>query len=315
MVYLLHAHFGRDGRDEADALLERRSGDEDQPRILDAFNQPCEEWLSFFCFTAFTDRDGKYQLGALAESAFDPLARTCRFMLTEEAHHLFVGETGLARIVRRSAQLMKADPNEDPAAQGGIPLDLVQRYINYWFSFCLDLFGSELSTTAGDNFMAGLKGRWREAAQYEEHTGRDQHIKIPCAIDGKVVTQTVALVTGINEVLRSEYVADCEKVVARLNKVLVDEDVSPRLRLPHRRFHRRQGLHAHHHFDLDGELLTDEQWERRSPSWLPQPEDDALLKALMVPVHEPGKMANWISPPRRGIKGKPAAFEYVMKEA
>ena len=303
MVYLLHAHFGRDGRDEADALLERRSGDEDQPRILDAFNQPCEEWLSFFCFTAFTDRDGKYQLGALAESAFDPLARTCRFLLTEEAHHLFVGETGLARIVRRSAQLMKADPNEDPAAQGGIPLDLVQRYINYWFSFCLDLFGSELSTTAGDNFMAGLKGRWREAAQYEEHTGRDQTINIPCVLDGKVTTHSVALVTGINEVLRSEYVADCEKVVARLNKVLVDEDVSPRLRLPHRRFHRRQGLHAHHHFDLDGELLTDEQWERRSPSWLPQPEDDALLKALMVPVHEPGKMANWISPPRRGIKG------------
>src|SRR5256885_7851721 len=28
MVYLLHNHFGRDGREEAEALLERQSGDE-----------------------------------------------------------------------------------------------------------------------------------------------------------------------------------------------------------------------------------------------------------------------------------------------
>src|SRR5437588_201968 len=89
MVYLLHGYFGRDGRDEADALLERRSGNPDKPRILEAFNQPCDDWLNFFCFTMFTDRDGKYQLSALAESGFEPLARTCQFMLTEEAQHLF----------------------------------------------------------------------------------------------------------------------------------------------------------------------------------------------------------------------------------
>src|SRR5215471_20893312 len=34
MAYLLHSHFGRDGREEAEALLERRSGDADRPRIL-----------------------------------------------------------------------------------------------------------------------------------------------------------------------------------------------------------------------------------------------------------------------------------------
>ena len=70
MVYLLHSYFGRDGREEAEALLERRSGDVDKPRILEAFNQPIENWLDFFMFTMFTDRDGKYQLLALAESAF-----------------------------------------------------------------------------------------------------------------------------------------------------------------------------------------------------------------------------------------------------
>jgi len=91
MVYLLHAYFGRDGREEAEELLQRHSGDADKPRILSTFNEPISDWLSFFCFTYFTDRDGKYQLKSLAESAFDPLSRTCRFMLTEEAHHMFVG--------------------------------------------------------------------------------------------------------------------------------------------------------------------------------------------------------------------------------
>ena len=113
MVYLLHAYFGRDGREEAEALLERHSGDPDKPRILGAFNEPTPDWLSFFMFTYFTDRDGKYQLAALAESGFDPLSRTCRFMLTEEAHHMFVGETGVQRIVQRTCELMKEHKTDD----------------------------------------------------------------------------------------------------------------------------------------------------------------------------------------------------------
>ena len=161
MVYLLHGYFGRDGRDEADALLERRSGNPDKPRILEAFNQPCDDWLNFFCFTMFTDRDGKYQLSALAESGFEPLARTCQFMLTEEAHHLFVGETGVGRVVRRTAQLMKENPEEDVRQLGGIPFDIIQRHINFWFSYSLDLFGGEISSNAADFFAAGLKGRYQ----------------------------------------------------------------------------------------------------------------------------------------------------------
>jgi benzoyl-CoA 2,3-dioxygenase component B len=31
----------------------------------------------------------------------------------------------------------------------------------------------------------------------------------------------------------------------------------------------------------------------------------------MQPVHEPGKMANWVAPPRRGINGQALEFEYV----
>src|SRR5258707_12549588 len=142
MVYLLHRFFGRDGREEAEELLARRSGDQDRPRILGAFNQPIDDWLSFYMFTMFTDRDGKYQLLALAESGFDPLPRTTRFMLTEEAHHMFVGETGVERIVQRTAELMKLDPNGDVRTQGGIPLDPAQGHRNLWFALALDPFGA-----------------------------------------------------------------------------------------------------------------------------------------------------------------------------
>ena len=106
MVYLLHAYFGREGREEAAELLRRNSGSADAPRILGAFNEETPDWLSFFMFTYFTDRDGKYQLGTLKESGFDPLSRTCEFMLKEEAHHMFVGTTGVDRVVERAAQLM-----------------------------------------------------------------------------------------------------------------------------------------------------------------------------------------------------------------
>ncbi|MBM3556250.1 MAG: benzoyl-CoA 2,3-epoxidase subunit BoxB, partial [Alphaproteobacteria bacterium] len=145
MVYLLQAYFGRDGREEADALLERRSGNPDKPRILQAFNEKTPDWLSFFMFTFFTDRDGKYQLASLAESGFDPLARSCRFMLTEEAHHMFVGETGVGRTVERACQLMKQHDTDDLRKVGGISLALIQKYLNFHFSVTLDLFGTEVS--------------------------------------------------------------------------------------------------------------------------------------------------------------------------
>ena len=133
MVYLLQKYFGRDGREEADELLRRRSGDADSPRMLGAFNEATPDWLSFFMFTYFTDRDGKMQLHSLAQSGFDPLSRTCRFMLTEEAHHMFVGETGISRVVQRTCEAMKAAGISDPTdiakvrALGVIDLPTIQK--------------------------------------------------------------------------------------------------------------------------------------------------------------------------------------------
>src|ERR1700750_2000291 len=130
MVYLLHGWFGRDGRDEADALLERRSGDAENPPILGAFNEPTPDWLSFFFFTYFTDRDGKYQLASLAESGFDPLRRTCAFMLKEESHNMFVGASGVGRVVQRTVELMQEHDTDDVRPFGGVDVDTLQRYLN-----------------------------------------------------------------------------------------------------------------------------------------------------------------------------------------
>src|SRR5438876_1287415 len=178
MVYLLQKYFGRDGREEAEALLRRRSGDSDKPRILGAFNEKTPDWLSFFMFSFFTDRDGKYQLAALAESGFDPLSRTCRFMLTEEAHHMFVGETGVDRVVQRTAELMKSAPGGDVGKAGGVPLDMIQRYINLWFSLSLDLFGSEISTNAANFYTLGLKGRFEETKKTDDHLLKEAAYRI-----------------------------------------------------------------------------------------------------------------------------------------
>jgi benzoyl-CoA 2,3-dioxygenase component B len=211
MVHLLHQYFGRDGREEAEALLERRSGDADKPRILQTFNESTDDWMSFFMFTMFTDRDGKYQLAALSESGFDPLARATQFMLTEEAFHLFTGETGVDRIVRRAAEAAMADRNEDARAQGAIDLATVQKWINFWFSSAVELFGGEISSNAADYFATGLKGRYREQKKYDDHSALGGVYGVDVWENGRISSREVPLRNAMNEVLRDEYIADCER--------------------------------------------------------------------------------------------------------
>ncbi|HTN90670.1 MAG TPA: benzoyl-CoA 2,3-epoxidase subunit BoxB [Sorangium sp.] len=319
MVYLLQSHFGRDGREEAEALLERRSGDPDKPRILGAFNEPCTNWLSFFMFTYFTDRDGKYQLLALAESGFDPLSRTTRFMLTEEAHHMFVGETGLLRICQRTCELMKRNKNEDARAEGGVDLPTMQRYLNLWYSLSLDLFGGEISSNAASFFASSVKGRAKEES-YADHRAIEgvYALEVPVAAGGGAVSgwrrEEVPLRNAMNEVLRDEYVSDSQRGIDKMNRVIEEAGVSFRLRLPSRRFHRSSGIHAGLHFDVDGNPLSKEEWERRRDEWLPTASDEAYVRSLMEkPVFDPKQMANWIAAPAKGLKGKPVDFEYVRR--
>jgi benzoyl-CoA 2,3-epoxidase subunit B len=311
MVYLLHAHFGREGREEAEQLLKRNSGDIDSPRILGAFNEETTDWLQFFMFTYFTDRDGKYQLGTLKESAFDPLARTCEFMLKEEAHHMFVGTTGVQRIVERTAELMKEHDTADVLPHGGIPLSLIQKYLNFQYSVSMDLFGSEQSTNAGNYYSSGLKGRWHETRRKDDHTLLDDTRTMNVIEDGKIVEKEVPMLSALNLDLRDEYVADCANGVRRWNQALEDAGLDDRLLLPHEGFNRRVGVYASHHISPEGEVLDDSAWEAEVSEWLPSAEDRQAVADLMVPEYEYGKFAGWIAPPKTGINDQPVEFDYV----
>src|SRR5205814_7641598 len=206
MVYLLHRYFGRDGRDEAEALLERNSGDLDNPRSLGAFNEPTPDWLSLFFFTYFTDRDGKFQLASLRESGFDPLSRTCDFMLKEEAHHMFVGATGVGRVVQRTVELMKEHDTDDIGPHGGVDVPTLQRYLNFHYSVSLDLFGAETSTNAANNYAAGIKGRFQEEKRDDDHRLAGATRRVPLATDTGINEREAAALSALNETLREDYI-------------------------------------------------------------------------------------------------------------
>jgi len=312
MVYLLHAYFGREGREEAEELLHRNSGSQDAPRILGAFNEETPDWLSFFMFTYFTDRDGKYQLGTLKESAFDPLSRTCEFMLKEEAHHMMVGTTGVDRVVERTVQLTVEHDSDEVAARGGIPLDVIQKYLNFHYSVSLDLFGGETSTNVANYYTAGLKGRWLEGRRRDDHKLTSDSIMVDTVDeDGQIAQAEVAALVGLNTDLRREYIADCEGGVKRWNRILESAGLEARLKLPHVAFNRKVGAFAGIEATPDGERLSAQEWDLRRGEWLPTEVDKTHVRSLMRPVHERGKIAAWIAPPRNGINGQPFDYEYV----
>ncbi|NND75690.1 MAG: benzoyl-CoA 2,3-epoxidase subunit BoxB [Ilumatobacter sp.] len=311
MVYLLHRYFGRDGRDEADEMLERHSGDPDKPRILGAFNEETPDWLSFFFFTYFTDRDGKYQLASMRESAFDPLSRTCDFMLKEEAHHMFVGATGVGRVVNRTIELMQEHDTADVHPHGGINLDVLQKYLNFHYSVSLDLFGAETSTNAANYYAAGLKGRFQEERRDDDHRLATRHRMVPEATDAGIGEREVTQLAALNETLRDDYIEDCQKGVDRWNRALREAGTDVQLTMPHAGFNRAVGTFGGRRISPDGRMISPDEWDANVDRWLPSDADRAHVQSLMVGVTEPGKMAGWIAPPSNGINQKPVEFEYV----
>jgi benzoyl-CoA 2,3-dioxygenase component B len=301
MVYILQKYFGRDGREEAEQLLQRRSGDAD----------------SFHMFTFFTDRDGKMQLESLAQSGFDPLSRTCRFMLTEEAHHMFVGETGIGRTIQRTCEAMKAAGIEDPndigkvRELGVIDLPTMKKKLNLHYTLSLDLFGSEVSTNAANAFNASIKGRFQETKIDDDH--RLEHSTYPVLkfVDGEIKRVDEPALTAINMRLRDDYTADCQRGLDRWNKIIERIGVNFRFELPHVAFHRQIGEFKDIKASPTGELVDDATWNKEKDKWLPSKDDGDFIQSLMRPVTEPGKFASWIAPPRVGIDNKPGDFEYV----
>jgi len=314
MVYLLHKHFGRDGREEADALLQRRSGQQDNPRILQAFNEQTPDWLSFFMFTYFTDRDGKFQLCALAESAFDPLARTTKFMLTEEAHHMFVGESGISRVIQRTCQVMNELKTDDPKTlreAGVIDLPTVQRYLNFHFSVTIDLFGADESSNAATFYSTGLKGRYEEGKRTDDHVLKSDHYRVLQVAGDQLVEKEVPMLNALNEVLRDDYIRDSIGGVERWNRVIEKAGIPFRLKTPHKAFHRNIGSLSGVKVSPEGRVVSEAEWGARVADWLPTENDRAFVASLMGRVVEPGRFANWIAPPAIGINRQPVNFEYI----
>lgn len=317
MVYLLQKYFGRDGREEANDLLVRSSGSEEAPRMLGAFNEETPDWLSFFMFTYFTDRDGKMQLESLAQSGFDPLSRTCRFMLTEEAHHMFVGETGVGRTIQATVDAMNKAGITDPydinkiRDLGVIDLPTIQKKLNMHYTLSLDLFGGEVSTNAANAFNSGIKGRFLEHKIDDDHRLSGATYPVTQIEDGKIVRKEVPALTAMNMRLRDDYVKDASGGLKRWNKVISKAGIEFEMKLPHEGFHRQIGVFASAHITPDGDMLSAEEWNARKDQWLPTKADGDFIQSLMVPCYEPGKYATWIAPPKVGIDNKPGDFEYV----
>ena len=212
--------------------------------MLGAFNEATPDWLSFFMFTYFTDRDGKMQLHSLAQSGFDPLSRTCRFMLTEEAHHMFVGETGISRIVQRTCEAMRAAGISDPTdiakvrALGVIDLPTIQKKLNLHYTLSLDLFGSEVSTNAANAFNSGIKGRYHETQIKDDHRLEHDTYPVLKLVNGEIKRVDEPALTALNMRLRDDYSQDCVKGLLRWNKIISTAGYDFKLTLPNVAFHR-----------------------------------------------------------------------------
>jgi len=246
MSYLLVKYFGSSGKLEAQKLLERRAFN--NSRLLGAFNQDVNDWLDFYCYTELVDRDGKYQLTMLSHSAFKPLAASMQPMLQEEFYHLLTGHTGLARVLKAKK----------------VPVQIIQKRINKWFSVALDLFGVDASSSAYWFYVWGLKGRYDEGSTAEA-ADRDR----------------------LNELSRTHYLKEVNGLIDALNK-LVPEGQPP-LTLPVTQFNRSIGEYAGKPYSISGELLQPEAYARHREETLPTEADNKTLADLF-------KQSDWVLP-------------------
>ena len=222
---------------------------------------------------------------------------------------MFVGETGIGRVVKRTLEVMKELGTDDPArirAHGAVDLPLLQKYLNFWCSSSLDLFGSEMSSNSAANFAHGLKGRPDES-QYEDHVLREKIMKLRTP-EGE---QEVPMLNALNEIMRESYLKDCEIGLKRWNRAIERAGFDLRLTLPAPQFRRSIGAWAGQPVDPQGKLIGKELFEKQLFQWIPSPADRAFVHSLMHKAIEPGKMAAWVAPPERGINNLPVEYEYV----
>jgi benzoyl-CoA 2,3-dioxygenase component B len=306
MVHLLLAYFGSDGAAEAHALLERMSGDADNPRLLDAFNYPTDDWLSHFLWCFLADRVGKFQVNAVARCAFAPLARAARFMRFEEPLHIAFGVFGLERVLISSARAAQRWGVDRGFAAGAIPLTVVQKYLNYWVPKNYDLFGDDDSEHAYNLLRAGIRIP-RNFVEDEEAV-----VSIDARLGGQIVQTEIAAEWGTNTIMRRQFILEVQKTVDRWNGYLQTMALDFQLYLPHERFGRSFGPCAGLPFDVDGNLLRGDPEAKRA-EYFPTAAERANVRSLMERELRPGHCAPWIAPPRARVDMVPGSRDEPMR--
>ena len=240
MCALLVDHFGYSGKVEAQKMLERRAFE--NKRLLGAFNVDVDNWMDFFTYTDFVDRDGKFQLQMLKYSAFAPLGRSMSYMLREEAFHMGTGNDGLRRIVQA----------------GVIPAWLIQKYLNKWISSSYDLFGTDHSSSAHWAYVWGIKGRYDEPKNDKQ-----------------------ADLDDLNDYNRNLYHDEVAGLIERFNGVLKPGEpklYAPDIKFnrmigkwANRKFHPGTGV-----------PMEDKEYDQQLPEFLPSAEDKKLLLEIIA---------------------------------
>jgi benzoyl-CoA 2,3-dioxygenase component B len=239
MCALLIEHFGQTGKVEAQKMLERRAFE--NKRLLNAFNENVDNWLDFFAYTDFVDRDGKFQLQMLKYSGFAPLGRSMSYMLREEAFHMGTGNDGLRRVVEA----------------GAVPGWLIQKYLNKWISESYDLFGTDHSSSAHWAYVWGIKGRYDEP-------------KNTAAPD----------LDSVNDYNRHLYHDEVAGLIARFNNVLKPDQprlYAPHIQF-NRAIGTWAGQKFH---PQTGEPVEDKVYEQSLTEWLPTAADKKLLLDIL----------------------------------
>ena len=227
---------------------------------------------------------------------------------------MFVGESGVSRVLSRTAALMNELKTDDPQkvrAAGAIDLGTIQRYLNFHYSVTMDLFGADQSSNAAIFYSSGLKGRYEEGKRDDDHILKGQTYKVLEVQNGQLLEKDVPMLNALNEVLRDDFIKDSAGGVARWNKVIEKAGLAFRLTLPHKAFNRHIGTFAGLRVSPDGRVLSEAEWAANVDQWLATESDRAYVASLMGRVVDTGRYANWIAPPAIGINKQPVDFEYV----
>src|SRR6266576_6549609 len=152
---------------------------------------------------------------------------------------MFVGESGVARVIQRTAEVMARERTDDPAAvrrRGVIDLPTIQRYLNFHFSVTMDLFGADVSSNAATFYSTGLKGRFDETKIEDDHLLAGATYPVLEVRDGRLAVVQAPALNALNEKLRDDYVKDAVAGIERWNKIIDKSGVAFRLRAPHKAF-------------------------------------------------------------------------------